>query len=96
MQIFFFLSFIQRHAPPMFGECHNYDVESTESIPRRILCVTTAWVPLNARNRAINLAHLFSKYVNTTYPVIFYYPIQVILIIINSYDFHFKFFFPII
>ncbi|XP_014220324.1 uncharacterized protein LOC106648155 [Trichogramma pretiosum] len=60
--------YIQRHAPPTFGECGHQDLESMSTIPDKLFCLTTAWVPLNARNKVIGLQALFTKYVNSNFP----------------------------
>lgn len=60
--------FVQRNLPPLREFIK--DTMSIASSPEKLLCLTTVWVPLNSRNKAMAFRVIFAKYVENTYPVI--------------------------
>ncbi|XP_031787622.1 uncharacterized protein LOC100678333 isoform X2 [Nasonia vitripennis] len=58
--------FVQRNLPPLREFIK--DTVSIASSPEMLLCLTTVWVPLNSRNKAMTFRVIFAKYVETTYP----------------------------
>ncbi|XP_014203605.1 thioredoxin domain-containing protein 3 [Copidosoma floridanum] len=60
--------FVHRHMTNM--QDFNREGESvTSEAAENLMTLTVLWVPINQRNRAIVFKHIFSKYVDSTYPL---------------------------